>query len=149
MIFQLIINPRIKLNRFDENEVNKMFEQDHDTRRVTTTLLLCHKHHYKAGNSLEYEVPPPADMWRMITSLLRQNDVAASFWRKNVIICTSCVRWVYPIFKGVPMTLQWTCGTWTGLSLQQWLSGDTCLFVSDPSTPALWSFYVSSGIKSS
>ena len=29
----------------------------------------------------------------MITSLLRQNDVAMSFWRNNEIIITPCVRW--------------------------------------------------------
>ena len=29
----------------------------------------------------------------MITSLLRQNDVATSFWRNNDVIITSCVRW--------------------------------------------------------
>ena len=28
-----------------------------------------------------------------ITSLLRQNDVATSFWRNNDVIITSCVRW--------------------------------------------------------
>ena len=33
------------------------------------------------------------DMWRIITSLLRQNDVATSFWRNNDVIITSCVRW--------------------------------------------------------
>ena len=29
----------------------------------------------------------------MITSLLRKNDVAMSFWRNNGVIITSCVRW--------------------------------------------------------
>ena len=29
-----------------------------------------------------------------ITSLLRQNDVATSFWRHNDVILASCVRWV-------------------------------------------------------
>ena len=30
----------------------------------------------------------------IITSLLRQNDVAASFWRNNGVIIASCVRYV-------------------------------------------------------
>ena len=30
----------------------------------------------------------------IITSLLRQNDVATSFWRKNDVIIASCARWV-------------------------------------------------------
>ena len=30
----------------------------------------------------------------VITSLLRQNDVATSFWRYNFVIIASCVRWV-------------------------------------------------------
>ena len=29
----------------------------------------------------------------MITSLLRQNDVAMSFWRNNDVVITSCVDW--------------------------------------------------------
>ena len=33
----------------------------------------------------------------IITSLLRQNDVATSFWRNNDVIFTSCVRWVAEI----------------------------------------------------
>ena len=32
----------------------------------------------------------------IITSLLRQNDVATSFWRNNDVIITFSVRWVYP-----------------------------------------------------
>ena len=28
------------------------------------------------------------------TSLLRQNDVATSFWRNDEVIIASCVRWV-------------------------------------------------------
>ena len=29
-----------------------------------------------------------------ITSLLRQNDVAVSFWRNNDVIITSCIGWI-------------------------------------------------------
>ena len=36
----------------------------------------------------------PGDTRRKITSLLRQNDVATSFWRNNDAIIASCVRWV-------------------------------------------------------
>ena len=34
----------------------------------------------------------------MITSLLRQNDVATSFWRNNDVIITSCVHWNVSFF---------------------------------------------------
>ena len=34
-----------------------------------------------------------ADTWRDNDVLLRQNDVAASFWRNNNVIITSCARW--------------------------------------------------------
>ena len=30
----------------------------------------------------------------MVTSLLRQDDVATSFWRNNDVIIASCVRWI-------------------------------------------------------
>ena len=30
----------------------------------------------------------------IMTSLLRQNDVATSFWRNDDVISVSCVRWV-------------------------------------------------------
>ena len=33
----------------------------------------------------------------MITSLLRQNDVATSFWRNDDISLASCVPWVFMI----------------------------------------------------
>ena len=35
----------------------------------------------------------------MITLLLRQNDVATSFWRHNDVIISSCARWVNASFK--------------------------------------------------
>ena len=39
----------------------------------------------------------------MITSLLRQNDVATSFWYSNDVIITSCARWV-EVLKAVKLT---------------------------------------------
>ena len=35
----------------------------------------------------------------IMTSLLRQNGVATSFWRDNDVIITSCVRWAVTKFK--------------------------------------------------
>ena len=39
----------------------------------------------------------------IITSLLRQNDIATSFWRYNDVIITSCVRWIL-IWSGLILT---------------------------------------------
>ena len=36
-----------------------------------------------------------ADTWRNNNVILRQNDVATSFWRNSDVIITPCVRWVH------------------------------------------------------
>ena len=45
----------------------------------------------------------------IITSLLRQNDVATSFWRNNDVVITSCVRWVLGDGKSKQTTRQSEC----------------------------------------
>ena len=61
----------------------------------------------------------------IIMLLLRQNDVATSFWRNNDVIITSCVRWVGSVhelwkytllkmFKGTVMILL-RCVHWVNL----------------------------------
>ena len=46
------------------------------------------------NESTDFPYPTSADTWRsIITSLLRQNDVATSFWRNNDVIATLCVHW--------------------------------------------------------
>ena len=57
------------------------------------TVSPCHPWR-KYVSCVYCEVICPADtMYTIITSLLRQNDVATSFWRNNDVIIPSHVRW--------------------------------------------------------
>ena len=67
----------------------------------------------------------------IITSSLRQNDVATSFWRNNDFIIASCVRWVHietaiwtslPGHIRCPHNYHWMrfISVWVGLVMWRW-----------------------------
>ena len=58
---------------------------------LRTEGLWCTKRSY--GNISSWHKRDPVGTWRNDTSLLRQNDVATSFWCDNDVIITSRVRW--------------------------------------------------------
>ena len=53
----------------------------------------------------------------MITSLLRENDVAVSFWRNNDVIFASLVRWLYSAIMVLTIQSAATVSTRSNLSV--------------------------------
>ena len=67
----------------------------------------------------------------IITPLLRQNDVATSFWRNNNVVIASCARWGMCVFQRATQWLWMKLWNWTCLRTQMhdlWLK-PTTLFV--------------------
>ena len=53
------------------------------------------------------------------TSLLRQNDVATSFWCNNDVIITSCVRWDDTEFHYINLPSEWSGSLWRIIMLSE------------------------------
>ena len=79
------------------------------TQLVVSNLIKTHR---SANVHINTHVASQRRRDAIITSLLRQNEAVMSFWRDNVVIIASCVRWDIPFMSTDERSLVLKCATY-------------------------------------